>query len=85
MVPVMLDGLVECTRTAHEAVVREDSNILSRTAHVLKSSRTIIEAPALSDFSKDFEETGRQDKVSKNQMLMAELEAFDRELAGCAR
>jgi HPt (histidine-containing phosphotransfer) domain-containing protein len=61
--------------------VREDFNILSQTAHALKSSRAIIEAPVLSDFSKDFEETGRQDKVSKNQMLMAELEAFDRELS----
>jgi HPt (histidine-containing phosphotransfer) domain-containing protein len=73
----MLDCLVGCTSIAHEAVVYEDSNILSQTAHALKSSRAIIEAPALSDFSKDFEETGRQDKVSKKQMLMAEFAVFD--------
>ncbi len=59
-----------------EAVIHQDAKALFQAAHALKSSSATIGALALSDFLRDLEQMGRQDKVLKSQVKMAELDAL---------
>ncbi len=59
----------------HEAVIRQDAEAIFQAAQALNPSSTMIGALTLSDCAKNLEHMARWDKVTENQVKLAEFDA----------